>query len=308
MKHMQERRGLMVRGFAALALILAAAWGGFALRRPGHAQPAASTAQMEALGALTNDVRGVLVYQRESATLAEGIYVAELGRTDGRRLADGRYPRWSPTGSHIAFLHGSNVVVMAADGASPRTVATTTVPAPRALAWHPGGGEVWFTDGTSIRAADIRSGAVRTVVTGSPFRGLDVAVTPDGTHLVATIQGHRILAYHIETGAVRDAGVGCSANLSPDGTQFTHLSGSHRHIRLRRWSDLSDAAEFDAPEDLTLDNEQWSNDPRWVISRGQRKDGADLCLHDPGANRTVQVTFTGDCNRPDFFVPPAAGR
>lgn len=246
-------------------------------------------------------VRGAVVYQRESADKPEAIYKTVIGRGRAWRLADsGRYPRWSPDGRHIAYFRGSDVMLMTAGGRFHRRLARTTDPSPRALAFHPDGREVWFTDGMDLKAVDVRTRKVRTVMSGMPFRGLDMS--SDGRRLVTTISDHRILRFEMPGRRIGKIETGCSAVLSPDATLCTHNQPMHKGMYVRRWDDWSIVGEFRAPAGMTFDNEAWSNDPHWIVTRTEQPNNQNCFVHDPQIGHSVQVTFTGDCNRPDLFV------
>lgn len=290
------------RVWLGLALVAgAAAWLSWFFKPLHVSKPFLPPGPREALQALARDLRGTIVYQRERPDRPEAIYKSEIGRARAWRLADeGRYPRWSPDGRHVAYFRGTNVMLMTAGGRFHRRLASTADPNPRALTYHPNGREVWYTDGADIRAVDIRSRAVRTVVSGMPFRGLDVSA--DGTRLIVTISGHRILGIDLPSTRVRKLGSGCSAALSPDAERCTNNQPMHGRMLVRRWSDWSVVGEYHAPAGMTFDNEAWSNDPRWLVTRTEQPNNQNCFVHDPVADRAVQVTFTGDANRPDLFV------
>lgn len=291
----------------AAALAVAAA---LAASRPPSETPPCSPAQRQALDQLAREVRGVLAYQREDDRTPERICISVLGSRRCLTLsAHGRFPRWSPDGSRIAFIRDRKVMLMSAAGRSVRELAEAQSPEPiRAVAYHPSGEEVLFTDGETIRAVNIRSRALRTVVSGRTFVNLDLSA--DARRLIATARGHEIHAYNLETGEHRHLGRGCSANLSPDGQRYTRNSGRHQYMSLCRWEDDVETGRIEAPAPYTIDNEYWSNHPDWVVVRTEHPTQANLYVCDVERGRTVQATFSGDCNRPDLhvFMPPTGWR
>jgi hypothetical protein len=179
-----------------------------------------------------------------------------------------------------------------------------------AVAWHPSGREVLFTDDNEIKAVSIETGAVRMVVRGHQFRGLDLAT--NGI-LVATSSGHRMHGFDLNTGQYHDLGRGCSANLSPDGSLMSRNTGRHLSMSLQRWADGAEVGSIAAPPGLTIDNEYWSNHPNWIVTRTESPRRCFVFVHDVAAKRAYQVTFEGNGNRPDLHVtwsrsPPRLSR
>ena len=297
------RRWWWPAAFAAVAAAIAGDALRFHRRRvPPELRPA--------LREFARQCPGWLVCQRERANLASGIYVARVGSGAMVRLGDGRYPRWSPDGRHIAFFRGADVMCMTAEGRRPRIVATASDPAPRALAFHPSGREIWFTDGSTLRAADLLTGAVREVLTNVPVRGLDLSA--DGRRMMISVSGHRIFATPIGDdgrvqGVGRSMGRGCSACIAPDGVVFTDLMGGHHTLQLRRWDDGGELRRLEAPAGVLIDNEAWSNARRWLVVRSEHPAPADAWIMDTDSGEAVRVTFAGDVNRPDLYVDAGAG-
>lgn len=270
-----------------------------------------SRSQRRRVAELSKQCPGWLVFQRESERCPEGVYVARIGGRFGVRIANGRYPRWSPDGRWIAYLAGSNVCVMNAQGRARRVVATTDDPQPHALAFHPSGRELWFPDGDRLRAVRLADGETRTVMSNVAVRGL--AFSSDGGRMVISVAGHRMFALVVTNGCVvqpgRRLGRGCSAALSPDGAWYSDLDGRHVCIRLRRWDDDSVVAILDGPERWPVDNESWSNHARWLAVRTERPGPVDVWVWDLDSKRAVRLTGTGDVNRPHLWVQdPTTGR
>lgn len=298
------RQGRFGRHLRRLAVALAACGALAWFFRPlPMARPWCPPDVKVALGRLTGEMRGVVVFQRESADQPESIWKTVVGRSRAYCISEnGRYPRWSPDGRRVAFIRGNRIMVVSAGGRWPRVLAVAEDPNPRALMFHPGGGEVWFTDGNRIRAVTLWSRRIRTVIEGMAYRSLDVA--PDGQRLVVATSGHRVFACDLGDGSVRRISTGCSPSLSPDGELIAHNTGGHKRLALRRWGDGTEAGKVTAPPGYTFDNVAWSNDPRWIASRTEQPGHQHVLAQDTRDDSAVQITFTGDVNRPDLFVRP----
>ena len=237
---------------------------------------------------------GVVAYQRP-----DGIYVKSLDGTDGpRRLAaDARYPRFSPGGRSLAFVRGNDIgMVDVADG---RETQLAGAGQGRAVAWHPDGKEVLFTDGDSIRAVALGTRHTRTVLEGFSFKELDMA----GSRLVATVTRLylQVRAFDLETGRHWELARGCSASLDPAGERVTNNRLGHGTLALLNWADGAVAGAIPAPGPDGFDNQFWSNHPDWIVSVTEG-DKQDVYLHHTSGTFLLQVTDEGDCDRPDLFL------
>jgi len=260
-----------------------------------NATSASPSAAMTEARALPAELKGTLVFQRPV-----GIYSWRLGDSAPTLLArDGNYPRWAPDGRAIAFLRGNDLMVIGADGQGVRRLAAAETA--KAVAWHPDGDRVLFTDGTTIKSVSIETLAVETVAAGFRFLGVDIA--PDGRRLVSTVKklGYHVYAFDLQTGRHWKLGPGCSASLAPDGRLVTNNIGAHHELILRAWQTGALVRTLRAPEGTAHDNHFWSNHPDWIacIKEGDR---TDIMLCQISANRCIQVTSTGDCDRPDLYV------
>lgn len=289
---------LALASFAALATLLyrtvPAAAAAPAAGAPYLAPIVPGEAEAAALRELESRMDGWIVYERP-----QGIFKTRIGTLEPVRLASpGRFPRWSPDGRHVAFLQEDRLMLMQADGSGQQILAR--VREPRALAFHPSGAAVYFTDGTLIRAVDIESRAVRDVASGFRFRELDVA--PDG-RLVATIRARGVSMMGIDPASGRQwpIATGCSASLAPDGRRVTNNQGNHRTLAIRDFASGALLGSVDAPPGLAFDNQFWSNRDGWLASKSEGA-FADIFVHDVEANMAVRVTFCRDADRPDLFV------
>jgi len=282
--------------FSAVCLALVAVWvisqwpGTGAATKPSRA-PAAELVPLELW---TPRLAARVVYERNG-----GIYKTIVGQKDPVLLTtEGTYPRWSPGGRFIAFVRGNDMMHMTSDGRQIRTLARAG--AARAVAYHPNGNEVLFTDGKTIRTVSCRDLSVSTVLEGWLVRELDVS--GDG-RLVATVKrfGYHVYAFDPGTGKHWKLGSGCSASLSPDGRLATNNLGGHRRLALRDWRTGTPVDHVHAPPGRTFDNHFWSNHGDWLVSstEGERQ---DVFLHQISSGRAAQLTFSGDCDRPDLYV------
>lgn len=294
----------MTVALGALAAVTLA----LSVRNPAD-RPHCSKQQRKTIRKLARRVQGVVVYQRADGRKVDGIYKTYLGSPESILLVKhGRYPRWSPDGRHIAFLRDNQVMLMTANGGQLRQLATAGDS--RAIAYHPNGEEVLFTDGDQIRAVSVKTGAMRTLVDGYAFRALDMST--DGCRLAASAHGHRMLGFDLPEKRRWDIGRGCSANLSPDGSLFSSNTSRHLRFAICRWGTGEMVGSLDAPAGLTTDNEYWSNHQNWLVCRTaypNHPDTQNIIAHSVFENRSVQVTFSNDCDRPDLFVfSESAGR
>lgn len=248
---------------------------------------------------LASLIRGSVVYQRESSNLLESIYRTDIGSSDCILLArNGKYPRWSPDGTKIAFLREGNVMLMNKDGSDLRVLAPKADS--RAIAFHPNGREILFTSTTELRAVNIETLETRPLAEDKWFVGMDIDRS-ERKLLVAT-RGRFVWTATLPDGKLAKITPGCSVSLSPDGEFFLHNNGGHSRLTVRHWGDNSIAREIKAPEGFQIDNVKWSNHPDWIAVRSEGKGAENIYLYHIPLDRYYQVTFCGDANRPDLFV------
>jgi len=275
---------------ACAALLLALSAGLYALRRHGAGRGEGVLPVTPPPG-----FAGAAVYE-----CGDGICrtVLETG-VETLLTARGRYPRWSPDGAHVAFLRGNGVMRMRGDGSGVELL--TRGKDPGALNYHPGGREILFTDGREVKSLSLDNGEVRSLLRGRKFMEIDVS--PAGDRLIATVKdaGFRILAFDLAAGTERSLATGCSASLSPDGTLFTRLDGSHTRLDLRTWSAGTVRSTIGSPRGLKFDNQFWSNHPDWVASRSEGDD-ENIYAHQVSTGRAVKITSSGGADRPDLHL------
>lgn len=259
--------------------------------------PARAGDPRDPLPAVPPELRGArLLYQRP-----DGVYVRTLGQAGAVRVAaGGATPRWAPDGKSFAFLRDGQIVRFRF-GEGTETV-LARVSKGRALAFHPGGREVFFSDGDDIRAVDTVTGKVRTAVRGLSALELDLA--PDGSFLAATVKawGFRVIRQDLPTGPRVEIGRGCSAGVSADGRYITVNLAGHERLALmdsktgerRRW--------IPSPAGQRLDNQKWSNRSGWIaaVLEGPRR---EILVQRAEDGATWRATDEGDCDRPDLWIP-----
>lgn len=268
-----------------------------AAARPPPAESRPSEPELTALKHLAERVEGRIIFQRP-----DGIYMARLGEPFARLLvACAAFPRFSPDGQRVAFVKDRRIAWIRTDGSDEETLASAADP--RAVAFHPRGDELYFTDGRMIRAVHLKTRKLREVVSGFRFRELDVA--PDG-RIVTTVRdkGFHLLGFDPRTGRHWRIAGGCSASFSPDGRRVTNNEGDHQRLSLRDFESGEKWGGLTAPPGLAFDNQFWSNEMNWLVSKSE---GAyeDIFIHDLLKDEAVRVTFMGACDRPDLFVESA---
>jgi len=194
---------------AALALAVAASGAAWLFSQPEQTTGAAlvpvplTTDQGSESGPSFSPDGTQLVFDREQAGGVSEIRLKRVGDGESVRLADGCCPAWSPDGSSIAFLTGSErldhprpetprgLYLVSPLGGSPRKLTDVYPGDFPSLAWHPGGEWLFVTDrespaepaGMFLLSLDGREKRRLT----SPPEGTEdgyPAVSPDGEALV----------------------------------------------------------------------------------------------------------------------------
>ncbi len=243
-------------------------------------------------------VSGKIVYQRP-----DGIYTINL--QDGkpvRIVPYGAYPRWSPDGKRIVFVHGNKIMLTDEDGKYVAKIATADKA--RAVGFTSEGKTILFSDGNYLKKVDLGTAMVSTLIENNEFREFDISKS--AMRLVATVRtffGVKVYAFDLSSGTERIVSNGCSASLSPDGLFITVNDKSHTKLFLYQWQNMQRAGFVSAPEGLKFDNQFWSNHIDWIVSTSEGKGTShDIYLHYVPSNTSFRVTSTGDCDRADLFV------
>ncbi len=241
-------------------------------------------------------VRGWVVYHRP-----DGIYKIKIGETKEHQLAPfGTAPRWSPDGQHIVFVHRNDIMHMQANGKKLRKIAETNKG--KAVCYHPSNKAVLFTDNKYIRQVDLRSGRIDTLAKGHEFREIDIS--QDGKSMAVSVRtpwGFQVRLIDLASGERKKVASGCSASLSPDLKYITVNGRGHRFLDLYSIDTLSKVGRVSAPEKKRFDNQFWSNHSHWLVSKSE-DDEENIYIHHLPSDRSFQVTVSGHCDRPDFFV------
>lgn len=261
-------------------------------QKAGTGRPAAALISHS----LPQSLNGRVVYQRP-----DGIYVFEIRDKKAQRIAPyGTYPRWSPDGRYIAFIHENRIMITPYGSGVPRELARAGKA--RALGFMPDGRSLLFTDGRKLRRVDIDDAKVTDVLTGSEF--LEVDSAGNGRRIAATVRtltGYKVRVYDIKAGTSRSVAKGCSASLSPDGSRITVNGLDHKNLFLHDWKNLQRVDRVSIPPGMKFDNQYWSNHPRYITATSETG-GRNIFIHDLETGISHRVTATGDCDRSDFFV------
>jgi len=241
-------------------------------------------------------VSGAIVYQRP-----DGIYTRTLneGKPD-RVVGYGSYPRWSPDGTRIVFVHANTILLTDRKGRDVKKLATAKKA--RAVCFMPDGKSVLFTDGNEVKMVALSTLQVTTLVRNNEFREIDISAS--GKRLAATVRtplGLKVRVFDLPGGGVRNVANGCSASLSPDGNLITVNGRNHERLFFHQWQSLQRTGYISAPPGLKFDNQYWANHPHWVVSTSEG-DRRDIFVHHVPSNTSYRVTTSGDCDRADFFV------
>ncbi len=247
-------------------------------------------------------VAGVVVYET-----SEGIERIRIGDDKAIVLiAGGKYPRWSPDGKYIVFVRGNDILIMTDNGEQVRLLATAQ--RAKAVCFFSDGKSVLFTDGQYIRRVNLDTGQIETILSGRKFMELDIA--GDGKRLVTTVKSfpglYYVLAVYIPTGTVRTVSRGCSASISPDGRFVTVNGPKHKSLNLFSWERLDSVGKISAPGNFRFDNQFWSNRQDWLVSKTEGS-VEDIFIHRLSDDKSFQVTFSGQCDRPDFYIESPDG-
>lgn len=260
-------------------------------------QPAAEDVEFPSIQSVIPEVLegSKLVFEH-----ADGVYLQETGSVSPTLLVPGAtWPRWSPDGSFIAYLKDKGVHRLMFDSGEHEKLADVTDP--RTLVVAPDGGEVWFSEGSTVKAVNIVGKEIRKLAEDGQF--LEIDAGPDGKTLVATVKkfGYRVKVFHLESGGVTDLGKGCSASFSPDGRTVTNNLDGHRFLALVDWRTGESLQKLPAAQNTKTDNQFWSNHPDWIVSMDE-SDGSILG-HRVSDHQIWRLSTIPKGDRPDLWIP-----
>ncbi len=291
--------------------------------------PPAPAAEVSLSGRLlySHDDDGIWNVYLESL-LADGTTTAPV------KLVQGRYPRWSPDGTRLAFWrsegedHSGSLWVASADPETPdpRLVTKNAHVASEGLAcpldWHPDGLRLIHlpreNDRKGLALTSIASGETalfgRTDLryTGEPQYSADgsiLNIRGSKAHIEG-LSWRPVLSIDTATGEHTTYAIGCCSSISPSGAWSANNTPLHRYMDI--WSsDFKAAASLRAKSVLPThglwDDWHWSNHERYITTRsdGFPQSGVpdDAFLIDIVAQKAIPLT-TGarGTDWPDFFV------
>jgi TolB protein len=180
---------------------------------------------------------------------APGLVVSQSGRiyVEGRQVARGTDPVWSPDGKRIAYQRLGEIYVADANGKKERRLTTTAQPV-HAPAWSPDGRTIAFAGVRDVFTVPSRGGAVKNL-TKSPKPWLlrtTPAYAPDGRTLAISASTD---AYNSDIFLIRADGTGLRRvtrtqgthdrlaeesmpSFSPDGKRLVYVSNRDRSFDL----------------------------------------------------------------------------
>ncbi len=239
---------------------------------------------------------GRIVYEHDG-----GIFLGDITEVHHHRLApSGRYPRWSPDGTLVAFIDGKQLVVM--DGGGGHKSVAATADTLHTFAFGPDGRWLLYADGRKLHKLTLPDGPVQALAVGGDFRELDIDIS--GRFAAATeksLTGYSVRLVSLEEEEVLTIAKGCSASLSPGGDRISALGGDHRMLHLYDTGNGVHVDTVSAPSGTTFDNHFWSNHPDWLASTLEGENH-DILIHHIPSGSSYQVTSNGDSDRADLFL------
>ena len=240
--------------------------------------------------------RAKVIYHRP-----KGVYLTTLtGKKNILLAPGGRYARWSPDGKSFVFLRGHDVMLHHLESGKETFLAKARKS--RAVCFAENGKAVLFTDGKLLKRVEIDSLKTSTVL--KKGRYLEIDMSHDGKLIGATMKsltGYKVVLFSYPDLKSRTVGRGCSTSLSPDGAFVTVNDLDHKGLHLFNTRTLK-KKRVPAPKDTKFDGQFWSNHPDWLVSSSEGK-FSDIFIHHTKKGGAHRVTFTGDCNRADLFIP-----
>jgi len=264
---------------------------------PNHESrtPAGASAS-EKMSVDISNLRGKIVYQRP-----DGIYSLNIAESKTKQIVPyGTYPRWSPDGKLIAFVHNNAIMIVNDAGGGPKAIAHAEKA--RAVCFTPDGKAVLFTDGNYLKKVELHNHQVTILLKDNEFREVDISAR--GDRLAATVRtpfGIKVRVFELKSGLSRTVANGCSASLSPDGELVTVNGRKHKKLYLYDWGTLQVKGHVSSPPGIKFDNQYWSNNGQWLVSTSEG-DYHDIFIHHVPSNTAYRLTTAGDCDRADLFV------
>jgi len=232
----------------------------------------------------------------------EGVWLRDFATGEDKLLAaDGNWPRWSADGEWVYFVRGNQLCMISRKGGNVGVLYTGKDL--RALAVPGDTGEIWFTEEGDVRALNLQTREVRTLLRRK--RVLELGADREGRRFAATLRvpGGYLVQVFSAQGVPGVSASGCSANLSPDGRQFTVNIDGHRELVLFDAVSGEELRRLPAPEGHRADNQTWPASPDWILSMSEGRQRA-IWAHRLSDAAAFRLTDFADHDRPDLWLPP----
>jgi hypothetical protein len=141
----------------------------------------------------------------------DGLHIFDIASGADNRipntLKDDNVPRWSPDGKQIAFMREKdfNLYIMNSDGSGMKQV-LDGIDYEELIGWSSDGTSLFYgvntQDGVLLNQLDIASGAIQKLFTIKSSSGMEVSLSPDGTHFAFMDQSGTALSFGIYTAAL----------------------------------------------------------------------------------------------------------